>query len=361
MSGPLRIGMFSSSLPEPHRKPGGVDVLVDRVSRRLADRGHEVRVFSYSPRPAGARYDHVGLRPRRLATSRTGRAAIAPLLLNRMDTDGLDVLHLHGDDWLYVRRPLPTVRTFYGSALDEARTATRPRRRASQLVIFLLEVLASRLATATYALTPERDGVYRPRGALGCGVELRPAAADDRAAEPTVLFVGTWSGRKRGRLLARAFAEEILPRHPTAQLVMVSDRVEAGPGVRWIDRPGDEQLEELYRSAWLFCLPSAYEGLGIPYLEAMAHGTPVVATPNPGAEHLLAKGAGVVTPPERLGRTLADLLDDPARRGQLARRALERAAAFDWDTVCAQYERAYHAAIELHAAPIRRRARLQPR
>jgi glycosyltransferase involved in cell wall biosynthesis len=352
--------MFTSSLPEPGRKPGGVDVLVDRVSRRLADRGHDVRVYSYSPRPAGATYDHVGLRPRWLARSRTGRMAIAPVLLNGLDTGGLDVLHLHGDDWLYVRRPLPTVRTFYGSALHEARTATRVRRRASQLAIFGLEVLASRRATATYALTPGRDRVYRPRQALGCGVDLHPAGDEQRAEVPTILFVGTWSGRKRGALLGRAFADHVLPRHPTAELVMVSDRVEPAPGVRWVDRPSDEELRALYRAAWVFCLPSAYEGLGIPYLEAMAAGTPVVATPNPGAGHLLGGGAGVLATPDRLGEVLADLLGDPARRRELSHRGLERAGEYDWDTVCDQYERAYRAAIELHCAPPPRRARLQP-
>jgi glycosyltransferase involved in cell wall biosynthesis len=357
----LRIGMFSSSLPEPGRKPGGVDVLVDRVSTRLAQRGHEVRVYSYSPRPAGAAYDHVRLRPGWLATSRPGRTAIAPLLLNGLDTDGLDVLHLHGDDWLYVRRPLPTVRTFYGSALDEARTATRLRRRASQLPIFAFEILASRLATTTYALVPGRDRVYRPRGTLACGVDPRPRDDGQRAAVPTILFVGTWSGRKRGALLAQAFAEHVAPRHPTAELVMVSDRVEPAPGVRWIEGPSDDELRELYRAAWVFCLPSAYEGLGIPYLEAMAAATPVVATPNPGADHLLGGDAGVLTTPDRLGLVLADLLSDPARRRELGRRGLERAGAYDWATVCGEYERAYRAAIELHSAPAPRRARLQTR
>jgi glycosyltransferase involved in cell wall biosynthesis len=160
---------------------------------------------------------------------------------------------------------------------------------------------------------------------------------------------GSTSGRWRttsGALLARAFADEVRSRHPTARLVMVSDRVEPMRGVDWIERPTDEELDALYRSAWVFCLPSAYEGLGIPYLEAMARGTPVVATPNPGAAHLLRDGAGILAAPDRLGRVLADLLDDAADRRELSCRAIERAADFDWATVCSQYERAYRAAIE---------------
>jgi phosphatidylinositol alpha-mannosyltransferase len=355
VSGPLRIGMFSSSLPEPGRKPGGVDVLIDRVAARLTQRGHDVRMLSYSPKPANAPYEHLRLRPHALAGSRTGRIALAPLQLNGVDTRGLDVLHLHGDDWFYVRRRLPTVRTFYGSALDEARTATRMRRRAGQTVVFALELLASRLATATYGLIPGRDRRYRVRGALGCGVDVRPATTDDRAAEPTILFVGTWSGRKRGALLARVFAQQVRARHATARLVMVSDHVEPAPGVEWVDRPSDETLDELYRRAWIFCLPSAYEGLGLPYLEAMAHGTAVVATPNPGAEYLLSRGGGVLAEEAALGDTLNRLLGDPQRRDALGAQAVARAADFAWDVVCRDYESAYLAAIGAHADAARGR------
>jgi glycosyltransferase involved in cell wall biosynthesis len=335
--------MFTSSLPAPHRKPGGVDVLIHRVAGRLAERGHQVRVFSYSAKPGGAPYEHVRLRPHALATSRAGRIAVAPLRLNALDTRGLDVLHLHGDDWFYVRRRVPTVRTFYGSALDEARTATRMRRRASQAVVFGLELLASRLATASYGLIPGRDGMYRVRGALACGVEVRPAARRDRARTPTILFVGTWSGRKRGALLARAFADQVRTRHPDARLIMVSDVVEPGPGVEWLERPSDETLDGLYREAWVFCLPSSYEGLGIPYLEALARGTPVVATPNPGAEYLLSQGGGMIAEPADLGDALNRILGDCKLHAALADQAVERAAEFDWDAVCQGYEQAYEA------------------
>lgn len=341
--------MFTTSLPEPDRKPGGVDVLIDRLARRLVGRGHMVRVFTYSPVPVDATYQVQRLEPSSWREQKVRRMVSVPRALNRVDFTGLDVLHLHGDDWFYRRRMLPTVRTFYGSALHEARTATRWRRRASQSATFALELLAARRATSTYGLVPGDGRWYRTRGSLGCGVDPNEQGVG-RAAHPTILFVGTWHGRKRGRVLAEAFANDVRPRLPDAELWMVSDEVVPGPGISWIRRPSDEELARLYRAAWVLCLPSAYEGLGIPYLEAMAAGTPVLATPNAGAEHILRSGRdGRIVELDRLGAELVRLLADPAARDTLGRRGRLRAEDFSWSRVCAAHEEAYRRAICLHA------------
>ncbi|MEA2283046.1 MAG: phosphatidyl-myo-inositol alpha-mannosyltransferase [Solirubrobacteraceae bacterium] len=348
MTDKLRIGMFTTSLPEPERKPGGVDVLIDRLARRLVARGHLVRVFTYSPAPTGATYEVQRLEPPAWRERKLRRMLSVPRALNDVDFSGLDVLHLHGDDWFYRRRTLPTVRTFYGSALHEARTATRWRRRLGQSAVFALELLAARRATATYGLIPGDGRWYRTRGSLGCGVDPadRPLA---RSARPSILFVGTWHGRKRGRVLAQVFAREVRPRVPDAELVMVSDEAVPGPGIRWVPRPSDEELHQLYQEAWVLCLPSSYEGLGIPYLEAMAAGTPVLATPNPGAQYLLRSGRdGRIAELERLGAELVKLLTEPAAREALGRAGRRRAREFSWSAVCAGYEAAYRHAISAH-------------
>lgn len=346
----MKIGIFHTTLPEQGRKPGGVEVYVERLARRLATRGHHVKVFSFTPGPPDAPFEHVQLRPRWIATRKPARLLAAPLLLNRVDTSGLDVLHLHGDDWFLLRRRLPTVRTFHGSALFEARTATSLKRRFSQALVYPLELLASRLATRSYAVAPGMPRLYRLNGMLHCGVDAASNAPSARSESPSVLFVGTWHGRKRGSLLADRFARDVRPRVPDAELWLVSDHGEPGAGLRLIERPSDTELERLYERAWVFCLPSVYEGFGIPYIEAMSHGAAVVTTPNPGASYVL-EGAGLTVSDAELGGAIVDILTNEELRRRLVEAGRERARAFSWDASLDAHETAYEEA----AAAWRRR------
>ncbi|MEI5579328.1 glycosyltransferase, partial [Streptomyces brasiliscabiei] len=85
-----------------------------------------------------------------------------------------------------------------------------------------------------------------------------------------------------------AFQREVLPHIPDARLEMVCRDAppDPGPGVEVLGALNDEELVAAYQRAWVFCLPSDYEGFGIPYAEAMACGVPVVATENPGARYV---------------------------------------------------------------------------
>lgn len=337
--------MYSGGLPEPGVKPGGADVFVHRLSTALAERGHDVTVLTYSSGALARGYTVRTLRPASATRSRFVKKYVAPWLFNARDLSAFDLLHLHGDDWFYLRRTLPTVRTFHGSALLEALNATSWKRRADQTVGFLLELFAARLATACYGVGSDSRTIYRADGVLRCGIE--PPDAPSRPSEdPLIVFIGTWSGRKRGALLHRTFLTEVLPQLPNARLVMVSDHCEPGPGVTWLAHPTDAEITELLLSAWVFCLPSTYEGLGLPYLEAMSCGVPVVATSNPGAEDLLRPASsGLIVEDAALGETLLSVIRSDDLRHRLADAGRVRAADFAWDRVCAQYERAYASAI----------------
>src|SRR5205814_1213559 len=112
-----------------------------------------------------------------------------------------------------------------------------------------------------------------------------------KSVQPSILFVGhRLNDRKRASLLLSTFQGAVRARLPQAELWMVLDDKITAPGVQSFSSLPLEHLADLYRQAWVFCLPSSYEGFGRPYVEAMASGTPVVATRNPGALEVLEGG-----------------------------------------------------------------------
>jgi glycosyltransferase involved in cell wall biosynthesis len=103
-------------------------------------------------------------------------------------------------------------------------------------------------------------------------------------------------------------------------------------GVNWLGEVGDEELARLYRGARCVAYVSLYEGFGLPVLEAMACGAPVVAGRNGPAEEVAGNAAVLVDPldPDAIAAGLAEAID---RRDELRERGLERAQAFDWSEV----------------------------
>jgi glycosyltransferase involved in cell wall biosynthesis len=341
--------MISYYLPSESKI--GVGYQVHALATELADRGHDVTVLSACPPVEGARYGHRLVRPR--GSLRTFRFATQ---LRRLDLSSYDVLHAHGDDyWMWRRRARGHVRTLHGSCFEEALHIKGPVERLRMLMLGFSEVLASLVADRTAVVSPAtRKWTPWVRTVIPNGVSLVPAPpGTPKADHPVVLFVGTWRGRKRGQLLAEAFAEHVVPKLPDAELWMVSRDVpdDVPPSVRALGRVSDEELAGLYARAWVFCLPSSYEGFGIPYAEAMAGGAPVVATPNPGSRYVTDEGkAGVLAAEDDLGRALLDLLTDDGARAEYARRGLERARAFTLDAVTSAYEDLYRDAIRGRSA-----------
>jgi phosphatidyl-myo-inositol alpha-mannosyltransferase len=341
----MRIAMYHFSLPQPGRKPGGVEVFVDRLAGAMVRRGHEVEVLTYSEAPRGAPYETRRLRPHSTVDRRLLRQYGSPWLLNFQSFAGFDVAHFHGDDWFFLRRRLPVVRTFHGSALLEATSATSLKRRLDKGLIFPLELLAGKLATASYGVGLDSEIIYQTAGLLNLGID-RPESAPQPSSSPSILFVGTWEGRKRGKLLHEVFRREVLPAIPDAELWMVSDHCEETEGVRWIRTPSDAELSRLMSSSWAFCLPSSYEGFGIPYLEAMAHGVPVVASPNPGSRMLLGDDCGVLAEDGELGGRLTELLRNQGLRDSLVGRGSKRVDQYSWERMAERHEDAYNDAID---------------
>jgi glycosyltransferase involved in cell wall biosynthesis len=111
----------------------------------------------------------------------------------------------------------------------------------------------------------------------------------------------------------------------------------------WLGRVSDEELAALYRGARCLVYPSLYEGFGIPVLEAMACGTPVV-TSTGGATEEVAGGAAVLVDPHDPTAIAAGIEEAVARRDELRARGLERAARFTWGRVAAETRAVYEEA-----------------
>lgn len=345
----MRIALYHTTLPHPNRKPGGVEMAVHRLANALDGLGNTVTVFSLTAAPETKRYDHKQLLPDYPVAheSRLVRLLGIPLFLNRLSFDDHDVLHLHGDDWFFVSRGIPTVRTFHGSAWEEAQSADSWIRAVEQYCIYPLEHLSNRIATLSAAVGPRTAHIYDTEHLVDNGVDLDCFRPGTKTESPSILFVGTWTGRKRGRFLFKTFVDEVLPRVPEATLYMVVDRCPDHNQVVQVDRPTDEELAALYRRAWIFAYPSIYEGFGIPYIEAMASGTAVLCSPNAGAKYVLDDySCAAVSQDDAFGSTLVNLLQNADRRRDLVERGLQQAQSFSWTTVAKQHESLYRRAVD---------------
>ncbi|MBA3672047.1 MAG: glycosyltransferase family 4 protein [Gemmatimonadaceae bacterium] len=352
-----RVLMLHTTLPEPGRKLGGVEVAVHRLANALVDLGVPVEVGSVGPRPSDARYAHRTLFAGAawLRETRLGRLGLLPVLINVLRLRDTDVVHFHGDDWFTVWRPRATVRTLHGSALREAQQATRWQRRLVQYLVYPLERLSARLATVTVAVGEDAATVYGIRRVIGNGVDPAVFHPGEKADTPRILYVGTWAGRKRGGWLYQQFVDHVAPRYPDAELHFISDEAPPPhPRVRFERFPDDHALACAYREAWVFALPSSYEGFGIPYLEAMASGTAVLATPNPGSLELLGNGRfGVLADDAVYAEALLRLLRDDETRARVAEAGLEHSRAFSWNEIARGYLEVYDDAMRERAGATR--------
>lgn len=341
----MKIALFVASLPQPNRKFGGVDATVHRLANQLTrEPSDEITVFSLNPCPTDAKYRHKRLFPelKFLENSKFGRLFILPFLLNFVNFPEFDVIHLHGDDWFFFRRSIPSVRTLHGSALNEARSATSLRRKLVQYLIYPLEHLSVRLSTIALAVGSDARNLYNIPARIENGVDAELFYPGEKTSFPSILFIGTWEGRKRGEFLFQTFIDSILPEIPDAILYMVSDFCRQHPNVIEVKFPDDRELAKLYRQAWIFAYPSLYEGFGIPYIEALASGTAIVSSVNIGARDVLENGKyGILVDDDNFARSTIQLARDPDRRKQLEELGLERAKNFTWEAVASRHRKIY--------------------
>jgi len=121
-------------------------------------------------------------------------------------------------------------------------------------------------------------------------------------------------------------------------------------GVVSLGRVSDAVLAQLYRRAGLFVFPSRAEGFGLPVLEAMAHGAPVICSRIGALSELCGDAAAFVTPgdPAALAEAIERLLEAPGELDRLRAAGLRRAAAFSWDATARTTSETYARAAREH-------------
>src|SRR5579883_2400928 len=120
---------------------------------------------------------------------------------------------------------------------------------------------------------------------------------------------------------------------------MVSEPGPVIDGVSYFTGISQSELIDLYQKAWLFVSPSKYEGFGLPCLEAMACGAPVIATSNPGSRELLGCSEfGLLASDKDIALKILDLLSNTSVRARMTALGIARASQYSLEKMLDQFE-----------------------
>ncbi len=305
-------------------------------------------------------------RPARLAWEQTG----LPRLARRLTVDVLHSPHYT----MPLRSPVPVVATIHDATFFSDkhlhrtikgrffRGWTRISLRRADACVVPSHATAAELrrfvTKPTAPLTVAHHGVDPD--------QFHPPTTDEKAAAATELglsgswiaFLGTLEPRKNVPALIRGYATAFAGSPDPPALVLVGangwdPQLNAAAAAvsepLRVLRPGfvpGHLLSGILGGSHVVAYPSLGEGFGLPVLEGMASGAAVLTTrelalPEVGGDAVAYCG----TSSGEIGRALAELVGDPVRRAELARRALARAAQFSWHACAAQHLQAYRIAV----------------
>ena len=266
------------------------------------------------------------------------------------------VLTVH--DLLYVRHPewLPTGRarwywaTWIPLTARHASAVIAPSEATKQDLVSLAGVSPDRVSVVPHAVDPL---FQRPSEQAARAYRERQGLTD-----PYVLYVGAIDRRKDWTGLLKAFAQ-LRRTYPSIRLVIAghvsgqrSDLVEAmhladlGSAIVLAGHVPDQDLPSLYAGAELFVYPSWWEGFGLPPLEAMAMGVPVVVYKTSSLPEVVGDAGILLDAPyahTALAEDMERLMADQTARRQMIERGFRQAARFSWSRAAEQtmavYER----------------------
>jgi phosphatidylinositol alpha-mannosyltransferase len=358
--------------------PGGVQNHVRDLAETLIGLGHEVSVLA----PAD---DDAQLPPYVVSAGRAvpvryngsvARLAFGPLSAARvrrwLAAGRFDVLHVHEpvSPSLSLLAVLsargPVVATFH-TAMTRSRTLAA----AQGLLQIVLERITGRIAVSALARKVQVEHLGGDAVEIPNGVAVaRFASAEPLPGWPgecgtgwggTIGFLGRFTEPRKGFAVLLAAFTELARRRPGVRLLV------AGPGepaellddvparlreqIVFLGLIPEQDKPRMLRSVHVYAAPNiGGESFGMILTEAMAAGTPVVASDMDAFRRVLDGGkAGVLFPTgdaSALAAALEELLDDPARRAELAARAREVVAGYDWPVIAGRVLEVYATAIE---------------
>lgn len=286
--------------------------------------------------------------------------------------DGLDLLHAPVNV-APVLRTTPSVVTVHDLAFERFPEHYPPGRRRYLSMMTRLSVRNARRVIAVSEAT--RDDLIDIYGLIsnrirvvpnGVDDRYKPAAAEDVAnfreqhglPEKFLLFVGTLQPRKNldGLIRAMGFLRQKLDwplivgggegwMYESVKRVVSQQHV--GGRVRFVGYLPAEDLPLWYSAASIVVVPSFYEGFGLPALEAMACGTPVVVSNASSLPEVVGDAGVLVDPrrPQQIAAGILQLADNAARHEELAVRGRERAARFSWRRTAQETYAVYRTAL----------------
>jgi glycosyltransferase involved in cell wall biosynthesis len=221
-------------------------------------------------------------------------------------------------------------------------------------IVRILKVKASQVHVIHEAVSP----VFRPLPPDDSLEEVRRAY---NLPKRFLLYVGTIEPRKNLVRLIQAYHHLCQRQEHAHALVFVGspgwkcdevfatvERLSLNGKVRFLGYVPQADLVALYNLAEAMAFPSLYEGFGLPILEAMACGTPVIASPNGSLQEVAGSAAEFVDPKnvESIADGLQHVLSNPARQEELRAKGFAQAARFSWETTARQTLALYKQAVQ---------------
>ena len=267
--------------------------------------------------------------------------------------------------------PCPTVVTIHDLSLyaqaktHEAKNVSRGKRRIPIMARRADMIIAPSEATKREIehylhIPPERIRVVyeaaRPKMQPLPPEACAPILAKHGIQGPYLLYTGTIEPRKNLLKLIRAYSEIVHATEHRPMLVMCGGRgwlddeiyelvaeLKLQRMVKFTGYVDDEDLPALYSACEIFVYPSLYEGFGLPPLEAMACGAPVVTSDTSSLPEVVGKAGVLVNPHEalELAQVLTNLLDDADQRAHFRQAGIERAKIFSWERAAHETQSVY--------------------